>query len=254
MDASFEDFSNDFAIDRVWQRLDVLRDTAPIIHWSKDSRAVVFSDQHRCYGNTDSVDQFYKNWEVSHATEAEYRGNGYKIIYNGDIEDLWMCDDLKKIQAFYGRPIFDYRLSGNHDRELGYPEALILEADPPILIHHGYGGDPLNDEGWKQSRWLLRHIGRQMEEAGIIHPASVSQNTGRHALISQALQGWAEDREHRLISGHTHTALEAPPWYWNEGCEIRPEGITGVVVEGDEIRGSIISSASNKGSMQRSKE
>lgn len=219
--------------ENIWQRLDGLLQVAVRIPWTEESKGIVFCDLHR--GIVDKVDLFAKNELLLKKIQTHYTDQGYKTIINGDADELWINDSLAEIEKFHGQLIFDYRTSGNHDMELGYPEAIILDSPKPILIHHGYGGDGINDQNWKMGRWIVRHLARELEEAGIINLASASEDPERHDLVAQALEEWAFDRKHILLAGHIHTERVAPPFYWNGGYCIG-QGIDALLIEGNDVQ------------------
>jgi UDP-2,3-diacylglucosamine pyrophosphatase LpxH len=224
-------------------KVKVLMESCRHIPWNKDSKGIVFSDLHMGVG--DVCDKFAQNAELFFRVALDFYKQGYFLFFGGDVYDLWLNDSLEQIRQQYGQ-IEDlfwaaslnkrfFRIGGNHDRELELEEAVIIDADPPILMLHGYQGDYLNDEGWKIGRWVTRHVYRPILEEGIELDSPLTAAYGeRHDLVREAYITWANENKHRLIMGHTHKS-ENQGFYWNSGSWREGPGGQAVEIIGNDL-------------------
>jgi UDP-2,3-diacylglucosamine pyrophosphatase LpxH len=211
-------------------RLDLLWQSPPIYLKTKDP-VVVFSDYHM--NNQGKADYFYPNYRRYLELARHYADEGWTIIVPGDMEDMWKYPNVKIIRDRY-KELYDlhnqllswgrfFRITGNHDIQLGYPEALVL--DHPVgkfFFVHGYQGDLFNDMLWPFCMMFVRYIAKPLEKLGIKDPWSVSRNPKRHKKVRDALIYWANHADPSMagmIVGHTHTQ-EQVGRYYNVGCEM----------------------------------
>ena len=82
---------------------------------------IIFSDQHK--GAGDRADEFRHSMPVYRAALRHYRGEGFKLVLLGDVEELWE-QGFKTVERTYGEILqlegsfpsgHYYRLWGNHD-------------------------------------------------------------------------------------------------------------------------------------------
>jgi hypothetical protein len=211
-------------------RLDLLWQSPPIYLKTKDPCAV-FSDFHM--NNQGKADYFFPKCPRYLEVAKNYASEGWTIIVTGDMEDMWKYPNVKIIRDGY-KELYDlhnqllsqgrfFRITGNHDIQLGYPEALVLDHPAgKFFFVHGQQGDLFNDMLWPFCMMFVRHIADPLELLGIKDPWSVSKNPKRHKKVRDALVNWANNADPSMIGmivGHTHTQ-EQVGRYWNVGCEM----------------------------------
>jgi UDP-2,3-diacylglucosamine pyrophosphatase LpxH len=211
-------------------RLDLLWQSPPIYLKTKDP-VVAFSDYHM--NNQGKADYFFPNYLKYLKVAKAYADGGWVIIVTGDMEDMWKYPNVKIIRDRY-KELYDlhnqlllqgrfFRVTGNHDIQLGYPEALVLDHPTgKFFFAHGYQGDLLDDILWPIAMLLVRYVVDPLERLGIKDPWSVSKNTKRHKKVRDALIYWANHNDLSMtgmIVGHTHTQ-EQVGRYFNVGCEM----------------------------------
>lgn len=190
------------------ERLDALRKNPPLRIKLKGP-GVVFSDTH--WGDGSKPDHFWPNWELFEKIILDYKLRGFTTFINGDWKDCWKFDFTTKVYVDH----FDYKISGNHDRELGHPEVAIIEwSESEVFVAHGHQGEWLTDEGAEISEEIIKHIWRNLEELGL---SESSQD--RHSAQRQRLIDWANAQEIPCIFGHTHYQ-EQQGKYWNSGSSV----------------------------------
>lgn len=120
-------------------------------------------------------------------------------------------------------------------------EGLVLkykETNDKILLTHGHQGDFLNDTIWKTTKFLIRHIWHPLESIGIQNPTSTPNSKKKKQAIEKRLIEWTKINNHPLIAGHTHKAVFpnlGENLYFNDGCCINPNYITGIEITNGEI-------------------
>jgi len=211
-------------------RLDLLWQSPPIYLKTKDP-VVVFSDIHM--NNQGKIDYFYPNYSRYLKIAETYANGGWTFIVTGDMEDMWKYPNVKDIREKY-KELYNlhdalrlsgrfFRITGNHDIQLGYPEALVLDhLAGKFFFVHGYQGDLLNDMLWPLCMVFVRYIADPLERLGVKDPWSVSKNPKRHKKVRDALIHWANNADlsmKGMVAGHTHTQ-EQVGRYWNVGCEM----------------------------------
>ncbi len=206
------------------KRLDALY--ASCIHVTLDpkERLVFISDTHMSDGGP--ADDFSKNDHSFYQTLRSYLPLGTTIVLLGDIWDLWECKDQEKIIRAHSQSIGlleQFRkagrliqIKGNHDHDLDYPEALILEmGDLKIFVAHGHQGDIWNDEWRWVGQNIVRYLWVPLQWLGLHDPTEAK--TRGHELQEIGLKKWAKEKYHRahghiyIISafGHTHRLLNS---------------------------------------------
>ncbi|MFV0466028.1 MAG: serine/threonine protein phosphatase [Lachnospiraceae bacterium] len=120
-------------------------------------------------------------------------------------------------------------------------EAILLKKaddDREFLILHGHQGDLFNDQLWFFSMILLKGLWRAFHAIGATSPASPVKNITRQHRIEKKYNKWIKKNQTAIICGHTHRYKfprkdEVP--YFNCGCCIYPDNITGIEIEGGNI-------------------
>ena len=131
------------------------------------------------------------------------------------------------------------------------------------MILHGHQGQPIDDpERFKYSRWIVRNlwapIGQRLLGQG--NPVSASRFGRIRRKRDRLLYEWARKNKMLLVAGHTHRAMflsesqaaithveqypaeqnadvkREVPCYFNAGCCLYVDGITGIELEDGEIR------------------
>lgn len=108
------------------QRLTRAYDNALVVEFDSTSKFVWLSDQHR--GDGSVSDEFTKNRHIYLAALQRYFDDGYTLIENGDVDDLWEWPRFRHI-AKANKLTYDavrqfhddrryLRLYGNHDMQL----------------------------------------------------------------------------------------------------------------------------------------
>lgn len=222
------------------KKLDSLLKTSQRIPWTQDSKGIVFSDLHMGVG--DVVDYFCNNAELFYKTLLNYFNEGYTLFLNGDVYDLWLNTSLHAIQTrhSYIVDLFNkfkeanrfYYTSGNHDREMGMPEAVVIDAPKPILIVHGYQTDFFADSGWKLGRFITREFYGQLTREGIKIYNPLSATSGvRHDSVRRALKSYCIKHDQIISAGHIHTP-EVDGEYFNDGAWLKDSSCAGVQIVG----------------------
>ena len=205
------------------ENLELHLSNARQIAWNPDDRWVIYSDLHM--GNGGRYDDFARNSEMFNSTlEDFYLPGGYKLILNGDVEEL---------QKFTWRQIFSqwktttYRLFdqfaeedrlfktvGNHDSRLildlreshPYRMDTVLEMtglDFPVLFYHGHQVSEFYMKYSDISRIGVRYFAMPL---GIMNRSVAHHSRRRHHLERKIYE---YSRQESLISviGHTHRPL-----------------------------------------------
>lgn len=229
-------------------RIDHAFDHAPVLSFEKQQRFVLFSDCHR--GNGTAGDNFLKNQNLYFAALNHYYLNDFAYIELGDGDELWenlSFSSIKEIHSniFWLLSLFYeekrlWMLYGNHDMEKRnlhpfldccFFEGLRLKDEKTskeLYLTHGHQADFLNSTLWRLSRFLVRYLWKPLEEFGVLDPTSAAKNYKVKHKTEKKLLHWAKERNHILITGHTHRPLigskESP--YFNTGSCVHPRCIT----------------------------
>lgn len=201
-----------------------------------DMQFVIFSDLHK--GTKDGADDFAKSEAGYHTALSHYSQQGYTLIVNGDVEELWE-NDPQPVLDTYGKTLdlerrFHepngryWRTWGNHDddwripdlvrtylwntfNDLQVPETIllsILDADRElgkILLLHGHQGTLFSDRFRTFSRRFVRTVVRTFQRLTGINPNTPSKDWDLRRTHNIALYNWAIRQPNLvLIAGHTH--------------------------------------------------
>ena len=120
-------------------------------------------------------------------------------------------------------------------------EGLVLKHTPTnreILVVHGHQGDLINDRLWRLARFLVRYVWNPLEMIGIKNPTSPAKNHTRKGAVERNISNWVKANKKMIITGHTHRPMfpkadDAP--YFNAGCCVHPNFITGIEIQKGEI-------------------
>lgn len=239
------------------------------------TKLVIMSDCHR--GAGDNYDNFVKNQNIFKSALQYYYAKGFTYIELGDGDDMWEVenyeniveahlDAFKQLKKFNnsGRLIMIY---GNHDIEKRSPdilekyfynyydkttkrdealldglivyESLVLNyKNHDIFLIHGHQVDFLNSTLWRFSRFLVRHVWRNLEHIGTKDPTSAAKNYQVTKSTEKKLKKWSIINNKIIIAGHTHRAIfpqVGQGLYFNDGSCIHPNGITCLEIENESI-------------------
>lgn len=181
--------------------------------------------------------------------------NAHKEVYlliqkfhrEGRFYMIWGNHDIfKKSSRFVQRRLFKYYNPQTHKFEplfdgIKVRNGLILRySGTPhrLFIVHGHQGDTLNDYFWPLSRFIVRYVWRHIEYLRHRNPLSPARSALRMNAVERNLIRWIKINNQLVIAGHTHHPAFPMPGeilYFNSGCCIYPDHITGIEIKDDEI-------------------
>lgn len=257
------------------KKLNRIFKNAKRIEIDNNSKIVIMSDCHR--GNGTNSDNFIKNENIYTSALNYYYNKGFSYIELGDGDEMWEVknyqeiidehiDSFKILKKFYDSNRL-FMIYGNHDKCKTYPhvlqkyfykyydkntkkeetlfsnlivyESLVLDYyNHEIFMLHGHQVDILNNTFWKLSRFLVRHIWKNLEYMGIKDPTSAAKNYNVTKRIEKKFQKWSIKNNKIIISGHTHRPIFpslGQSLYFNDGSCIHPSGITCLEIEQGKI-------------------
>lgn len=240
-------------------QIDLAFREAQIISTSVHKRIVLFSDCHRGTGNWS--DSFINNKTIFEAALTYYYNHDYTYIELGDGDELWenrcfahiaeVHSDIFNLLSRFAKKGRLFMLWGNHDRikssrnfscpQLAeFHQALILhcpDSNTNYYLTHGHQVDPLNNQGWKAARWMVRYLWRPLELLGFKDPTSAASNYRKGSKVEQRLKNWCRSNSANLVAGHTHRpVLTAQKWrYCNTGSCVHPNIITCIEIDSGRI-------------------
>lgn len=127
-------------------------------------------------------------------------------------------------------------------RDIKPCEAVLLKDEKnnkEFLVLHGHQGDFFNDQLWVLTMLLLKGFWRYFHALGATSPASPAKNVTRQHKIEKNYNKWIAKHKTAIICGHTHRykfPRDGEPPYFNTGCCIYPDCITGIEIERGEIQ------------------
>jgi UDP-2,3-diacylglucosamine pyrophosphatase LpxH len=190
------------------------------------SKVVIFSDLH--LGDGGRNDEFLHNASLLDTVlRNRYLSEGFSLVLNGDIEELFKFDlaaiaaawdGLYDLLLSFRRNGFFRKIYGNHDHALldhehyrlagVLTESLVLRyEEQTLLLFHGHQASPyLNEPGSVFSRslfYLLRYLARPFG----FRNYSVSYSSRKRFAIERSVYEFSN--LYRIISiiGHTHRPL-----------------------------------------------
>jgi len=194
-------------------------------------------------------DELWENDYFSSLLQAH--GNVYlqmrKFHQEGRLYMIWGNHDIFKSRSRYVKKnLYEYYDPVTQKSEplfdnIKVHEGLILryrDTNHKILIVHGHQGDLLNDCLWPLSRFLVRYIWRHFELLRCRNPISPARNASRTNTIESNIIRWIKANNQIVIAGHTHHAAFARPGeapYFNDGCCVNNDYITGIEIQNGEI-------------------
>ncbi|MFW6363748.1 MAG: metallophosphoesterase family protein [Spirochaeta sp.] len=184
-----------------------------------DRPSVIFSDFH--VGDGSIKDDFLHNAELAIEVLEEYYRRGFRLILNGDIEELQKFP-LEKIvsrwPALY--KVFDrfhaegrlIRIAGNHDLQLLYDNPFPVpvreglrysHGDNDIFIFHGHQASRRYSHYNDQVGWMLKHVVGRLPVRNI----SVSHDNRKKKRLEERVYAFSSRQKVLSIIGHTHRPL-----------------------------------------------
>lgn len=189
-------------------------------------------------------DELWENRFFSHIKETHsqsfqllaefYRRDRFWAIYgNHDMVKKHSRFPGKYCQSFYcGHPLGEQPLFPGITF---YPGIILQDAGhhKDIYLTHGHQAELLNSTFWRLSRFLVRYLWRPLEILGVPDPTSAAKNNTKKKKSEEALTQWAKQKNHILITGHTHHpmigTMESP--YCNTGSCVSASAITCIEIE-----------------------
>lgn len=256
-------------------KLDKIFKSSPRLGIDNDTKIVIMSDCHR--GSGDNLDNFVKNKNIFESALMYYYKKGFTYIELGDGDEMWEVNNYEDIVETYldifkqlkkfndsGRLMMIY---GNHDmikkstavlekyfykyyddilnKEKilldglsAYESLVLVYENKDVFLIHGHQVDFLNSTLWRFSKFLVRHLWRNLEHIGLTAPASAAKNYGVFKNTEKKLEEWSIKNNKILISGHTHRPIfpkAGESLYFNDGSCIHPNGITALEIENGNI-------------------
>jgi UDP-2,3-diacylglucosamine pyrophosphatase LpxH len=199
-----------------------LRKNAPSEYLTGRDRVVIFSDLHM--GNGKDIDDFQKNGDLfSYILENHYLKKKYKLVLNGDIEELHKFS-LSRITQHWA-PIYSlferfkqetalYKLIGNHDYYLIhdhkypfydrlFPAIRFFYHNNELFIFHGHQASSVTEK----YNWLFAYLLRFIVKPLGFKNYSTAYSSNKKYKVEKKVHAFSN--VHRIISiiGHTHRPL-----------------------------------------------
>ena len=211
-----------------YEKLDKLFNNSPSLSINETDKIVIFSDFH--LGGRKSRDDFLPNSEMfSHILENYYYKKKFKLILNGDIEELQRVslptiyrrwhDIYEKFDRFRDRGDL-YKIIGNHDWELmilkntinfkkndinyNILPALKLEyKENTMFVLHGHQATSYH--GFKNTLigFILRYIAHPLMIKNIKRPYT----NVKKLKAEEKIYDYSKMKKILSLVGHTHRAL-----------------------------------------------
>jgi UDP-2,3-diacylglucosamine pyrophosphatase LpxH len=203
-------------------KLQKLFDSSKEIYIQSDDKIVILSDLH--IGNTKGRDDFNQNRALfSKILIDNYFNKGYKLILNGDIEDLYKFSqkeiekanpEIYEIFNEFHKKERLIKIRGNHDFTLNVKDchqinnnlldSIKLKFDlGTIFIYHGHQVsnylDDFNYLSFFAIRYLISHLR--------VKNSPISINNFKKIKTESRAYGFSADKKIITIIGHTHRPL-----------------------------------------------
>lgn len=126
--------------------------------------------------------------------------------------------------------------------ELDMKEGLRLRwqcGNRDVFLVHGHQVDLINSRLWRLSRFLVRRVWGPLEVLGIQDPTSAAKKPSKSGKIAARMSRWSQNAKTPVICGHNHRFYfpkAGEPAYFNTGCCIYKDYITGIEISGGTIR------------------
>jgi UDP-2,3-diacylglucosamine pyrophosphatase LpxH len=209
-------------IKHIYRQLDDLYENSFKLAVDAHDKIVIFSDLHM--GNGSSKDDFKTNANLFQtALEKYYLPRDFKLILNGDVEEL-LRYPLKKIHSSWHHvyEIFDtyekkdafYKIIGNHDLALCLPDtqpnkyevqhAVTLASEfGDLMIFHGHQAAMNYQRLNKIVGYTLKYLANPLR----IKNYSVAHSSRKQYAIEKKVYHYSSYRKRVSIIGHTHRPL-----------------------------------------------
>lgn len=206
----------------LYKKLNKLFESSPVVELSPGEKWVIFSDLHMGDGGT--TDDFKRNSKLfEKVLKDHYLKDGYKLILNGDVEELQrfkakkIVDQWRKIydlfDEFNSRGNF-YKTIGNHDLELQlmkdlpfdykHYESLRLKfGKNDLFVFHGHQASKKYQEHNELIGFTLKYFANPLG----IKSYSVSHSSQKQYKIEKRVYGFSAFNKVVSIIGHTHRPL-----------------------------------------------
>jgi len=249
--------------------------SAEEVDFDDSSRFILMSDCHRGSGDwadTFAKNQNIYFAALNHYYKEKYiyieLGDGDELWQNSRLSDIIQehIDVFWLMSKFFNEDRI-YFIYGNHDivkrdhrfikknlyqyfserekrfialfKNIKIHEGLVLRhrvTKEKIFLVHGHQVDLLNNELWRLTRFLIRHLWRPLEAFGVNDPTRTAKNYRKKEVVAKKLTEWVIREKHMLIAGHNHrpafSEVGEPP-YFNDGSCVHPRCITGIeIVDG----------------------
>lgn len=205
-----------------FKRLDILYQSSPTINITENDKIAVFSDLH--LGDGSANDDFLQNSSLFiYVLMQYYYKRGYKLILNGDIEELYkfkLETIAERWREFYNLlELFRmdgrlFKIIGNHDFKLqgeNFPSvnSELLEAvklsykNSIIFVYHGHQTSSLLEQYNKFSQCLIRYVVSPLGIKNVVEP----MESAKKYITEVRAYGFASSKKIISILGHTHRPL-----------------------------------------------
>ena len=109
-----------------------------------------------------------------------------------------------------------------------------------LFLVHGHQGSFESEHIWRVSRHVVGRVWKPLQVFGVNDPTLPSQNEQKRHEVEDKIQAWIRARNNQpLVCGHTHRSWFPLPGevpYFNTGSCVHPRCITGIEIEGGNIR------------------
>lgn len=258
-------------------RLDRSFENAPVLPLGGSRRYILFSDCHRGNGTHNDnflKNQYLYLAALRHYYKKGYTyielGDGDELWENRNMEQIKEVhsDIFRELSAFYREKRL-YMIYGNHDivkkyhsfsrkkcasyfcttsqkhqplfPDIQFYSGIILrnnQTGESLYLTHGHQSSLLNSTLWPVNRFLVRYLWKPLEQVGVLDPTSAAKNYTKKRKSELRLNAWAEDRNHVLITGHTHRPMlsdDSNSHYMNTGSCVHPLCITCIEICGGRL-------------------
>jgi len=235
-------------------RLTGLFERAPVIPLSGSDRYVIVSDMHM--GDGSRNDDFKRTSSLfSSVFENFYFERGFKLVLNGDVEDLhkfvlnrvlYRWNMIYEIFKRFRDEISLFRLHGNHDPFFYFPEGhSVFHRQFEAVRMRFEEADLFFLHGHQASNWLERLHGlNTVMFKTVINPLKIhglGLDLGKKGITvkEERLQKFSVLHRIMTFMGHTHRPLFGSdsnvPLLYNSGAAVGTKGITTLEID----RGSL---------------
>lgn len=236
------------------QKLSTLYEKAPRLRISGGDRIVIFSDLHM--GDGGHGDDFRSTSNpFKSILERHYFDRGFKLILNGDVEDLHkfiMKRVFQKWESVYD--IFNrfleetslYKMLGNHDwdafmqfpHNLGIKHYNTMKMEHPegnLFFLHGHQASPFIEKLTSLNRLVASKIQVPLGVSNL----SLKIDKTNIRPIERRLSNLSLREGALTFMGHTHKPhfgyLTGMPGIFNSGCVIGNKGFSALEIENNRI-------------------